>query len=58
METEQNRDSILTDCFSPIAMTAKAKSKYHLFGGFYYAELEAVFGVGFPELFLDCLVFF
>jgi len=28
METEQNR--------------AEAKSKYHLFGGFYCAELEAV----------------
>jgi len=23
-------------------MTAKAKNKYHLFGGFYCAELEAV----------------
>jgi len=42
METEQNRYIILTDCFSAIAMTAKAKSKYHLFGGFYCAELEAV----------------
>jgi len=35
METEQKR--------------AEAKSKYHLFGGFYCEELEAVFGGGLPE---------
>jgi len=27
METEQNRDIILTDCHAVLAMTAKAKNK-------------------------------
>lgn len=42
MKTAQKGSVILTDCFSVIVMMAMAKSKYHLFGGIYCEELEAV----------------